>query len=234
MTQFSRTRLLLGPQAMERLNGSHVLLFGLGGVGGHAAEALCRSGVGRLTLVDGDRIAPSNLNRQLFATRETLGLYKTEAAERRLHEIWPECRVETETLFYLPETADRFDFSAYDYIVDAVDTVAAKLSLAREAHAAGTPLISCMGAGNKLDPTAFRVADISQTSVCPLARVMRQELRKQGILHLKVVYSAEKPRPSAVEDGKRVPASCAFVPAAAGLILAGEVVKDLTGVREQF
>ena len=234
MTQFSRTRLLLGPEAMERLYHSHVLLFGLGGVGGHAAEALCRSGVGRLTLVDGDRVVPSNLNRQLFATRETIGLYKTEAAERRLHEIWPECRVETEPLFYLPETADRFDFSAYDYIVDAVDTVAAKLSLAREAHAAGTPLISCMGAGNKLDPTAFRVADISETSVCPLARVMRQELRKQGILHLKVVYSAEKPRPSAMEGGKRVPASCAFVPAAAGLILAGEVVKDLTGVREQF
>lgn len=235
MTQFSRTRLLLGEEAMARLRASRVLVFGLGGVGGHAAEALCRSGVGHLTLVDRDTVAESNLNRQLFATRDTLGLPKVEAAARRLLSIWPECDIDPREVFYLPETASQFDFSAYDYVVDAIDTVSGKIALAVNAHACHTPLISCMGAGNKLDPTAFRVADLSQTRVCPLARVMRRELRKRGIDRLKVVYSPEIPRKGALdENGQRVPASCAFVPAAAGLILAGEVVKDLTGVREQF
>ncbi len=234
MSELERTRLLLGDEAVDKLLGSRVLLFGLGGVGGHAAEALCRSGIGQLTLVDGDTVAESNLNRQLFATLETVGLPKTEAAARRLRSIRPGCELDLRSLFYLPGQEEQFDFSAYDYIVDAVDTVSAKISLAERAYACGTPLISCMGAGNKLDPTALRVGDVYGTSVCPLARVMRTELRRRGIPRLKVVWSPEKPRQVPLRDGQRFPASCAFVPAAAGLILAGEVVKDLTGVRERF
>ena len=228
---FSRTRMLLGDGAVQRLKRARVAVFGVGGVGGYVVEALARSGVGALDLVDSDRVAPSNLNRQIIATRETLGLLKVDAAKARVLSINPDCRVATFPIFYLPETADRFDFSQYDYVVDAIDTVAGKLQLIQAAKAAGVPVISAMGAGNKLDPTAFQVADISKTSVCPLARVMRRELKKRGIEHVKVVYSTEPPltpAPLEEETGRRAtPGSVAFVPAVAGLVLAGEVVKDL-------
>ncbi len=231
---------------MEKLLRSHVAVFGIGGVGSYAVEALARSGVGALDLIDHDRFSPSNLNRQLYATRSTLGQYKVDVAEARIREIYPECRVRTYRTFYLPETRDQFDFSRYDYVVDAIDTVAGKLSLIEAAKAAGTPIICAMGAGNKTDPTAFRVADIYQTSVCPLARVIRSECRKRGIRDLKVVYSTEPPlKPLEEADGgdelcdpdpaearegaarRAVPGSTAFVPSAAGLILAGAVVMDL-------
>ena len=235
MDNFERTSLLLGGEAMRILADSRVAVFGLGGVGGYVVEALARSGVGALDLVDSDRISPSNLNRQLLATRETLGQWKTEAAAARVHSINPACRVTLHRCFYLPETAPLFDFSQYDYVVDAIDTVTGKLMLVEEALRCGTPIISSMGTGNKLDPTAFRVADISETAVCPLARIMRKELKKRGIEHLKVVYSREKPlEPTerlipAEEAGRRdIPGSVAFVPSVAGMILAGEVVKDLT------
>ena len=242
MTQdpFARTRLLLGEEAMNRLAQCRVAVFGLGGVGGYAVEALCRSGIGALDLIDNDRISLSNLNRQLYATRTTLGQYKTDAAEQRIREINPECRVTTYKTFFLPETQDQFDFTQYDYIVDAIDTVKGKLALAEKANAAGTPIISAMGTGNKLDPTALRVADIEQTSVCPLARVMRTECRRRGIRPLKVVYSTElpmKPLEKAEDERectdtrKDIPGSTAFVPAAAGMILAAEVVRDLCGKR---
>ena len=228
---FSRTRMLLGDAAMDRLKNARVAVFGIGGVGGHAVEALVRSGVGALDLVDSDRVALSNLNRQIIATRDTLGMLKVEAAKRRILSINPDCAVRTFPIFYVPETADRFDFTQYDYVVDAIDTVAGKLQLIEAAKAAGTPVISCMGAGNKLDPTAFRVADIARTSVCPLARVMRRELHKRGIEHVKVVYSTEPaltPAPPDEETGRRTtPGSTAFVPAVAGLVLAGEVIQDL-------
>ncbi len=235
MDNFERTSLLLGGEAMRILADSRVAVFGLGGVGGYVVEALARSGVGALDLVDSDRISPSNLNRQLLATRETLGQWKTEAAAARVHSINPACRVTLHRCFYLPETAPLFDFSQYDYVVDAIDTVTGKLMLVEEALRCGTPIISSMGTGNKLDPTAFRVADISETAVCPLARIMRKELKKRGIEHLKVVYSREKPlEPTerlipGEEAGRRdIPGSVAFVPSVAGMILAGEVVKDLT------
>ena len=228
---FSRTRMLLGDAAMDRLKQARVVVFGIGGVGGHVVEALVRSGVGALDLVDSDRVALSNLNRQIIATRDTLGMLKVEAAKARVLSINPACQVRTFPLFYLPETADMFDFSQYDYVVDAIDTVAGKLQLIEAAQAAGVPVISSMGAGNKLDPTAFRVADISKTSVCPLARVMRRELKKRGIDYVKVVYSTEpalSPAPAEEETNRRTtPGSTAFVPAAAGLVLAGEVIKDL-------
>ena len=228
---FSRTRMLLGDAAMDRLKAARVAVFGIGGVGGHAMEALARSGVGALDLVDSDRVALSNLNRQIIATRDTLGMLKVEAAKARVLSINPECEVRTWPIFYLPETADRFDFTEYDYVVDAIDTVAGKLQLIQAAKAAGTPVISSMGAGNKLDPTAFRVADISETSVCPLARVMRRELRRRGIEHVKVVDSTEpalSPAPAEEPTGRRAtPGSVAFVPSVAGLILAGEVIKDI-------
>ena len=222
---------------MARLARARVAVFGLGGVGGYAVEALARSGVGALDLVDDDAVSLTNLNRQILATEQTVGMAKVDAAEQRIRSINPDCRVRKDRTFFLPETAERFDFTQYDYVVDAVDTVAAKLALAERAHAAGVPIISAMGAGNKLDPTAFSVADITETSVCPLARVLRKELKKRGIEHLKVVYSREAPlRPlsAAEEDGgahprRDVPASNAFVPGVAGLILAGEVVKDLIG-----
>ncbi len=233
-----RTRLILGDEALEILSRSRVAVFGLGGVGGYAAEALARSGVGALDLIDSDRISPSNLNRQLLATADSVGQFKVDAAVTRVKSINPDCRVTGHRCFYLPDTAALFDFTAYDYIVDAVDTVTAKLLLAQEAQRCQTPIISSMGTGNKLDPTAFRVADISQTAVCPLARIMRKELKKRGIEHLKVVYSREKPLEPlerlhpAEEAGRRdIPGSVAFVPGVAGLILAGEVVKDLTHTR---
>ena len=231
---FSRTRMLLGDEAMERLARARVAVFGIGGVGGHAVEALARSGIGALDLIDSDRVVLSNLNRQIIATRDTLGMLKVDAAKARVLSINPDCAVRTWPIFYLPETASQFDFSAYDYVVDAIDTVAGKLQLIEAAKAAGTPIISSMGAGNKLDPTAFRVADISETSVCPLARVMRRELKKRGIDHVKVVYSTEpalSPAPTDEPTSRRAtPGSVAFVPSVAGLILAGEVIKDIAGV----
>lgn len=226
---FIRTRKLIGREALERLRASSVLLFGVGGVGGHAAEALCRSGVGRLTLVDHDRVAASNLNRQLAATVHTLGMLKVEAMRDRLLSVNPNCSVTALPVFFLPENEGGFDFSQYDYIVDAIDTVTAKLEIAGKAKAAGVPLISAMGAGNKLDPSRFQVADIQSTSVCPLCRVMRRELRKRGVPHVQVVYSDEEPvKPFTAEgDEKMAPGSIAFVPAAAGLVLAGAVTRQL-------
>lgn len=227
MEQFSRTAALLGAEAVEQLKGKRVAVFGIGGVGGYVVEALARSGVGALDLIDADRVSVSNINRQIIALHSTVGQYKTEAAAARVKDIFPACEVKTYNLFYSPE-CDAFDFGAYDYVVDAVDSVAAKLALVENCRKANTPIISSMGAGNKLDATRFEVADLSKTSVCPLARVMRRELKKRGIEHLKVVYSKEEPLPSAMdEQGKPVPASIAFVPSVVGLIIAGEVVKDL-------
>lgn len=238
--QFSRTKLLLGHPAMEILARSRVAVFGIGGVGGHAVEALARSGIGTLDLIDNDTVSLTNLNRQLIATHKTLGRPKVEAAAERIAEINPQAIVHTHQTFYLPETAGEFDFTQYDYVVDAIDTVSGKLMLIEQAKAAGTPIISSMGAGNKLDPTAFRVADLYETSVCPLAKVMRHECKKRGIDSLKVVYSQEPPLPpredvdpecraEALAAGKRqIPGSCAFVPSVVGLIIAGEVIKDLT------
>ena len=235
--QFARTELLLGREAMERLFRARVAVFGLGGVGGYAVEALARSGVGTLDLIDDDTVNLTNLNRQIIATHETLGRHKVDAARERVLSINPGAVVHTYKTFFLPETAGQFDFTLFDYVVDAIDTVTGKLMLVEAAQRAGTPVISCMGAGNKLDPTAFEVADLSRTSVCPLARVMRKELGKRGIRHLKVVYSKEQamtPAPAAEEPGsahpkRQTPGSNAFVPAVAGLILAGEVVKDIAG-----
>ncbi len=227
--RYSRTARLFGEDAVKKLNKSRVLVFGLGGVGGHAVEALARAGVGELELVDGDRVCASNLNRQLFATEETVGLLKTQAAAQRIRAVNSCCRVVERPLFFLPERAAEFDFARYDYVIDAIDTVSGKLGIVAGAYAAGTPVISAMGAGNKVDPTRFEVADIFSTSVCPLARVMRRELKKLGVSRLKVVYSREEPRvPQGTED-VRTPASNSFVPAVAGLILAGEVIKDLIG-----
>ena len=233
--QFLRTEMLLGTRALERLQGARVAVFGLGGVGGYAVEALARSGVGSLDLIDNDTVSVSNLNRQILATHSTVGMRKVDAARQRVLDINPECQVRTYPVFYTPETADSFDFTQYDYIVDAIDTVTGKLALVEHARAAGTPIICCMGTGNKLDASAFQVADISKTSMCPLARVMRRELAKRGIRHLKVVYSQEEAlTPTGWEEesaalGKRqIPGSVAFVPGAAGLLLAGEVIRDLT------
>ena len=240
---FSRTALQLGEAAVDRLAHARVAVFGIGGVGGYAVEALARSGVGTLDLIDDDTVAPSNLNRQIIATHHTLGQYKVDAARERILSINPEATVNIHRTFFLPQTADAFDLSVYDYVIDAIDTVAGKIALVTAAQVVGTPIVSCMGAGNKLDATAFRVADISKTTVCPLARVMRKELGKRGIRHLKVVYSTELPLEGQVpeEEGaaasetrpaqkraKPTPGSNAFVPAVAGLILAGEVIRDLT------
>lgn len=232
--QFSRTQLLLGEEAMEKLRNARVAVFGIGGVGGYTVEALARSGVGQLDLIDSDTVSVSNINRQILATHSTVGRLKVDVAKDRILDINPNCVVRTYPCFYLPDTADQFDFSAYDYIVDAIDTVTGKLQLVQQAHAAGTPIICSMGTGNKLDPSAFQVADISKTSVCPLARIMRKELKKRGINHVKVVYSQEDAlTPVGAEEemkllGKRqIPGSASFVPGAAGLILAGEVIKDL-------
>ena len=230
LDQFSRTELLFGKKAMERLSSSRVAVFGIGGVGGFTVEALARSGVGAIDLIDHDKVCLTNINRQIIATHKTVGKYKVDAAAERILEINPDCKVTAHKIFYMPDTQDGFDFSPFDYIVDAIDTVTGKLLIAENAVECGVPVISCMGAGNKLDPTAFKVADIFETSVCPLAKVMRRELKKRGIERLKVVYSKEEPKkPVATEP--RVPASNAFVPSVAGLIIAGEVIKDLTGVR---
>ena len=236
--QFSRTQLLLGEESTQRLKASRVAIFGIGGVGGYTAEALARAGVGTLDLVDSDSVSITNINRQLFATHSTVGRLKVEVAKERILDIYPDAVVNARPVFYTPETADQFDFSQYDYIVDAIDTVTGKLCLAERAFAAGTPIISCMGAGNKLDGTAFRVADISKTTICPLARVMRKELKKRGISHMKVVYSLEEAlTPVGAEaemaaTGKRqIPGSAPFIPGIAGLLLAGEVIKDLAGCR---
>ena len=252
LNAYSRTQLLFGQEAMERLRRARVAVFGIGGVGGYTVEALARSGVGALDLLDDDRVCLTNINRQILATRSTVGRYKVDVAQERIRDIDPDTQVRTYKTFYAPQTADQFDFSQYDYVVDAIDTVTGKLELVEQARRAGVPIISCMGAGNKLDPTAFQVADISKTTVCPLARVMRRELKRRGIRHLKVVYSTEAPL-TPVEDmaascrshcvcppgtvrkctqRRQIPGSNAFVPAAAGLILAGEVVKDLAGLGE--
>lgn len=235
--QFSRTEMLLGSGAMERLADARVAVFGIGGVGGHAVEALARSGVGALDLIDNDTVSITNLNRQLVAAKSTVGRAKVDVMKDRILDINPEARVYVHKCFFLPETAGNFDFSKYDYVIDAVDTVTAKIALIMQAEMAGTSIISSMGAGNKLDASAFRVADIYDTRVCPLAKVMRRELKKRGIERLKVVYSEEQPKEARVisseviPEGKRtIPGSVAFVPSVAGLIIAGEVVKDLAGL----
>lgn len=222
--QFSRTELLIGAEACRRLARSKVAVFGIGGVGGFACEALVRSGVGSITVIDKDNIDVTNINRQIIALHSTIGRPKVVVMRERLLDINPTARVEAVQQFYLPETADAFDLSTFDYVIDAVDTVTAKLELAVRAAACGVPLISSMGAGNKLDPTRFEVADLSKTSVCPLAKTVRRELRKRGIEHLKVVYSKEEPQKQGVSS---FPASISFVPSTVGLILAGEVIKDL-------
>ena len=251
LNQFSRTQLLLGEEAMNRLAGARVAIFGIGGVGGYTAEALARSGVGELDLIDDDKVCLTNINRQIFATRKTVGKYKVDVAEERLKDINPDIIINKHQTFYTPETSENFDFSKYDYVVDAIDTVTGKIELVMQADKTKTPIICSMGAGNKLDPTAFRVADIYKTSVDPLARVIRRECRKRGIKHLKVVYSEEEAlRP--IEDmeiscrnhcicppgterkctaRRDIPGSTAFVPSVVGLIIAGEVIKDITGVR---
>ena len=237
MDPFSRTRLLLGSQAMDKLNKATVAVFGLGGVGGYTVEALARSGVGALVLVDHDTISQTNINRQILATTETVGMGKAEAAAQRVKAINPHIQVTAIQKFYCPDTAAEFDFSQYDYVVDAIDTVTGKLALVTAAQEAGVPILSCMGTGNKLDPTRFQIADITKTSVCPLARIMRKECAKRGIRHLKVLFSTEDPIPSdpscltdeELPEGRRaLPGSVAFVPSVAGLIIAGEVIKDLT------
>lgn len=249
LNQFSRTQLLLGQTAIERLQGSRVAVFGIGGVGGYVCEALVRSGVGAFDLIDDDRVCLTNLNRQIIATRKTVGQYKADVMEARIHDINPNAQVTVHKTFFLPENAQDFPFDQYDYIVDAVDTVSAKIALVMEANARNIPIISSMGAGNKLDATAFRVADIYETQVCSLARIMRRELRKRGVERLKVVYSQEPPiRPiedmsiscrthcicppgtkHKCTDRRDIPGSTAFVPSVAGLIIAGEVIRDLSG-----
>ena len=244
---FSRTQLLYGKEAMERLSSCRIAVFGIGGVGGYVVEALARSGIGALDLIDDDKVCLTNLNRQIIATRKTIGKYKVDVAEERVHEISTDCEVKTWKTFYLPETAEQCDFRQYDYVADAIDTVTGKLAIIEHAKKAGIPVISSMGAGNKLDPSAFEVADLYQTSVCPLAKVMRRECKKRGIESLKVVYSKEPPRepiedmsiscrethvcPPGTErkctDRRAIPGSTAFVPSVAGLIMAGEIVNDL-------
>jgi len=251
LNQFLRTQLLLGESAMQELANKRVAVFGIGGVGGYACEALVRSGIGAFDLIDDDKVCLTNLNRQIIATRKTVGKYKTEVMKERMLEINPNVDVRIHNCFFLPENADKFPFNEYDYIVDAIDTVTAKISIVMKANELGIPVISSMGAGNKLDPTAFRVADIYKTRVCPLAKVMRRELKKRGVKKLKVVYSEEQPtRP--IEDmsiscrtncicppgaehkcteRRDIPGSVAFVPSVVGLIIAGEVIKDIAGVK---
>ena len=251
LNQFSRTELLLGREAMDKLAKSRVAVFGIGGVGGYTVEALVRSGIGAIDLIDDDKVCLTNINRQIYATRKTVGRYKVEVAAERIAEINPDTVVTTYKTFYMPETSAQFDFTQYDYIVDAIDTVKGKLELVENANKVNVPIISSMGAGNKLNAAGFEVADIYKTSVCPLARVMRTELKKRGIKRLKVVYSKEKPI-TPIEDmaisckahcicppgtarkctqRRQVPGSTAFVPSVVGLIIAGEVVKDLTEIK---
>ena len=250
MNQFSRTQLLLGEDAMEKLRNSRVAIFGIGGVGGYVCEALVRSGVGHFDLIDDDKVCLTNINRQIIATRKTVGKYKVEVMKERMQDINPDVEVTGHRCFFLPENADEFPFEEYDYVIDAVDTVTAKLELVMKCKEKGVPIISSMGAGNKLDASAFRVADIYKTKMCPLAKVMRRELKKRGVKNLKVVYSEEKPiRPledmsiscrsncicppgaqHTCTERRDIPGSVAFVPSVAGLIIAGEVVKDLTDI----
>ncbi|MGN0696501.1 MAG: ThiF family adenylyltransferase [Oscillospiraceae bacterium] len=250
LNQFSRTELTFGKEAMEKLYSSRVAVFGIGGVGGYVVEALVRSGLGAIDIIDDDKVCITNLNRQIIATRKTVGQYKVDAAEERIHDINPDCKVTKHRCFYMPETSAQFDFSEYDYVVDAIDTVTGKLEIIMNAKKAGTPVISSMGAGNKVNPAMLEVADIFDTSVCPLARVMRYELRKRGVDSLKVVYSKEKPLPVQEDMSiscrehcvcppgterkctvrRDIPGSNAFVPSAAGLIIAAEVVKDITAI----
>lgn len=229
--QFSRTELIFGEEALKKLAKARVAVFGVGGVGGFAVEALARSGVGALDIIDNDTVALSNINRQIIALHSTIGEYKVDAATKRILDINPNIKLKAYKTFFTPETADNFDFSEYDYVIDAIDTVTGKIELVMKAQAAGTPIICSMGAGNKIDPTKFQVADIYKTSVCPLARVMRCELKKRRVKHLKCVFSTEEPitpRQSEEVSGKRqTPGSCAFVPSVAGLIIAGEVIKDI-------
>ncbi|MCR5466813.1 MAG: tRNA threonylcarbamoyladenosine dehydratase [Lachnospiraceae bacterium] len=253
LNQFSRTQLLYGAEAMEKLASSRVAVFGIGGVGGYVVEALARSGVGTLDLIDDDKVCLTNINRQILATRKTVGQYKVDVAEERVHEINPQCTVNTYKTFFLPDTQDQFDFREYDYVVDAIDTVTGKLAIVEKAKEAGVPVISSMGAGNKLDASQFEVADIYKTSICPLAKVMRRECRKRGIKSLKVVYSKEEPV-TPLEDmsiscrqhcicppgtarkcteRRDIPGSTAFVPSVVGLIIAGEVINDLTGIKRK-
>ena len=235
LNQFSRTELLIGKESIEKLKNARVAVFGLGGVGGYAVEALVRSGVGKFDLIDDDKICITNLNRQIIATHKTIGKYKVDIAEERIHDINPEAEVIKHQTFYTPQTADSFDFSKYDYVIDAIDTVVGKISLVEKCKEYNVPIICAMGAGNKMDPTKFEVADISKTSVCPLAKVMRQELRKRKIKKVKVVYSKELPIKQnntnlneELKSGKhQIPGSNAFVPSVAGLIIAGEVIKDI-------
>ncbi|MBQ9032897.1 MAG: tRNA threonylcarbamoyladenosine dehydratase [Parasporobacterium sp.] len=250
MNQFARTQLIYGEEAMKKLASSRIAVFGIGGVGGYVVEALARSGIGALDLIDDDKVCLTNINRQIIATRKTVGKYKVDVAAERIKEISPDCEVRTFQTFYLPETQDQFDFREYDYVVDAIDTVTGKLTIIENAKKAQVPVISSMGAGNKVDPTAFEVADIYETSVCPLAKVMRHECRKRGIDSLKVVYSKEKPvrpledlsvscrthcicPPGTVRkctERRDIPGSTAFVPSVVGLIIAGEIINDLTGM----
>lgn len=228
--QFSRTEMLIGKDALATLNKSRVAVFGAGGVGGYVIEALARSGVGAIDIIDNDTVSVSNINRQIIALRSTIGLLKTEAVKKRVEDINPECKVTVYETFVLPENIDTFDFGKYDYVVDAIDTVSGKLAIIEKAYNEGVPVISSMGTGNKLDPTKFSVTDISKTSVCPLARVMRYELKKRGIKKLKVLFSTEEPiKPNTEKDerGKVPPGSISFVPSVAGLIIGGEVIKDL-------
>ncbi len=254
LTQFSRTQLLLGEDAMERLKNARVAVFGVGGVGGYVCEALVRSGVGTFDLIDDDKVCLTNINRQIIATRKTVGQYKAEVMRDRMLEINPDVKVNIYKCFFLPENADDFPFSEYDYVVDAVDTVTAKIELVMKCQEAGVPIISSMGAGNKIEASAFKVADIYKTKMCPLAKVMRRELKKRGVKKLKVVYSEEKPiRPledmsiscrtncicppgakHTCTERRDIPGSLAFVPSVAGLIAAGEIVKDLTGKSGTF
>ena len=247
LNEFSRTQLLYGKEAMDELAQCRVAVFGIGGVGGYVVEALARSGIGALDLIDDDKVCRTNINRQILATRKTIGKYKVDVAEERINDISPECQVRTYKTFYLPETQDQFDFSDYDYVVDAIDTVTGKLTIIENAKQHNVPVISSMGAGNKIDPTKFEVADIYETSICPLAKVMRHECRKRGIDSLKVVYSKEKPirpledmsiscrqhcicPPGTVRkctERRDIPGSTAFVPSVVGLIIAGEIIKDL-------
>jgi tRNA A37 threonylcarbamoyladenosine dehydratase len=249
LNEFSRTQLIFGEESMQKLRNSRVAVFGVGGVGGYAVEALARSGVGTIDIIDDDKVCLTNINRQIIATHKSIGKYKVDVAEERIHDICPDIVVNKHKCFYMPETADQFDFTQYDYIVDAIDTVKGKLELVRQANIAEVKIISSMGAGNKVDPTAFKVADIYKTSVCPLAKVMRYELRKMGIKKLKVVYSEEQAIrpykdmsiscrkhcvcPAGTERKctarRDIPGSTAFVPSVVGLIIAGEVIKDLTG-----
>lgn len=251
LNQFSRTELILGKEAMEKLACSRVAVFGIGGVGGYTVEALARSGVGALDLIDDDKVCLTNINRQILATRKTVGKYKVDVAAERIAEINSDCKVTTYKTFYMPDTASEFDFTEYDYVVDAIDTVTGKLTIIENAKKSGVPVISSMGAGNKVNAAAFEVADIYETSVCPLAKIMRRELKNRGIKNLKVVYSKEEPikhedniktscldkecssdRASESATRRSVPGSTAFVPSVVGLIIAGEVVKDLIGYKK--